>query len=260
MHNNMKKIVIICLFALLLQSCGSLNMGALSSASEKALQALMISDQDIEQYVGEYIRQLDSENTIAGANDPYAVRLNRIAGAINNQNGINIKVYKTNDVNAFAVADGSVRIFSGLMDIMSDEEVLGVIGHEIGHVKLTHTKNAFKNALLTSAARDVVGSVGGLGSTLSASILGDIAEALSSSRFSQRQEFEADDFGYEFLKAAGLNPWAMALSFGKLKQMEEQAGGNASGAILQLFSTHPDLETRIRRMSERATQDGFRRP
>ena len=35
-------------------------------------------------------------------------------------------------LNAFACADGSVRVFSSLMDIMTDEELLGVIGHEVG--------------------------------------------------------------------------------------------------------------------------------
>ena len=47
---------------------------------------------------------------------------------------LNFKVYYVIDVNAFACADGSVRIFSSLMDIMTDDELLGVIGHEVGHV------------------------------------------------------------------------------------------------------------------------------
>ena len=237
--------------------CGSMNMTSATSAGVKALQALTISDAQIEQYVSDYIRQLDRENTIATGNDPYNVRLERIAGPINNRDGINIKVYKTKDVNAFAVADGSVRVYSGLMDIMSDEEVLGVIGHEIGHVKLKHTKEAFKNALFTSAARDAVSSAGGWATTLSSSVVGDLAETLSSSQYSQKQEREADDYGYEFLKAHGLNPWAMALSFEKLKQMEEQAGGAATGPVLQLFSTHPELDERISRMAKRAEKDGY---
>ena len=240
--------------------CSSINMTSATSAGVKALQAMTLSDAQIEGYVGDYVHQLDAQNTIAGPNDPYSVRLNRIAGAINNRDGINIKVYKTKDVNAFAVADGSVRVYSGLMDIMSDEEVLGVIGHEIGHVKLKHTKEAFKNALLTSAARDAVSSTGGLAATLSGSVVGDLAETLSSSQYSQKQEREADDYGYEFLRSHGLNPWAMALSFEKLKQMEEQAGGRASGAVMQLFSTHPDLDERISRMVRRAEKDGFPMP
>ena len=94
----MRKLFILATFAAFgAAGCGSVSM---NSASMKTLQALSISDEQIEQYVGEYIRQLDSENTIASVNDPYTLRLNRIAGPINNRDRINIKVYKTKDVNA----------------------------------------------------------------------------------------------------------------------------------------------------------------
>ena len=49
---------------------------------------------------------------------------------------LNFKVYDVIDVNAFACPDGSVRVFSSLMDIMDDDELLGVIGHEIGHCRI----------------------------------------------------------------------------------------------------------------------------
>lgn len=246
--------------AFIVSGCGSLNTNALTSGGLKLAQAYMLTDEEVEGYVAEYVTQLDAENVIATGTDPYNVRLQRIAGAINNRDGINIKVYKTQDVNAFAVADGSVRVYSGLMDVMSDEEVLGVIGHEIGHVKLKHTKEAFKDALRNSAYIDIISSAGGVVQNLPGSVWANIGESLASARFSQKQEFEADDYGYDFLKAHGLNPWAMALSFEKLKQMEAAAGGNASGAVLQLFSTHPNLDQRIAKMSERATKDGYARP
>jgi putative metalloprotease len=244
--------------ALIATGCSTLNTAQLMSAGSKALQAATLSDAQVEAYVGDYITQLDAQNTIATGNDPYAVRLNRIAGAINGRDGINIKVYRTKDVNAFAVADGSVRIYSGLMDIMSDEEILGVIGHEIGHVKNHDTRDAFRNALLTSAVREGIASAGGAAATLSASQLGDLGEAFAQSQYSQKQEYAADQYGYDFLKSHGLNPWAMALSLEKLRQME--AGGQTSGAVQQLFSTHPDLANRTQRLAARATQEGIARP
>ena len=254
-NDAMKKVFFILIAAAVVAGgCGTINPSALS----KSVQALSLTDAQVQGLVGEYVHQLDAENTIAGPGDPYTVRLNRIAGAINGRDGINIKVYKTTDVNAFAVADGSVRVYSGLMDIMTDEEVLGVIGHEIGHVKLNHTRKAFQAALLTSAVRDQLSSQQGWVGTLSKSMAGDLFETLSSTQYSQKEEREADDYGYDFLKAHGLNPIAMALSFEKLKQMEAQAGGgSASGPILQLFSTHPELDSRIKRMKDRAAKDGY---
>lgn len=239
--------------------CSSVNYAQVASAGVTALQAATLSDAYIEQMVGQYIEQLDAESTIAGPNDPYAVRLNRITSSFNNKNGINIKVYKTKDVNAFAVANGSIRVYSGLMDIMTDEEVLGVIGHEIGHIHNKDTKDAFRNALLTSAVRQGLASAGGRVGALSASELGALGEALMSSQYSQKQELEADEYGYEFLKSHGVNPWAMALSLGKLRQMEQQ-GGAKSSAMQQLFSTHPDIEKRMGRLEQRAKKEGYANP
>ena len=52
----------------------------------------------------------------------------------------------------------------------------------------------------------------------------------------------------------------MALSFQKLKSLQEEAGAQGSSKLNQLFSTHPDLDTRIQRMEERATADGIEKP
>lgn len=146
------------------------------------------------------------------------------------------------------------------MDIMSDEELLGVIGHEVGHVAHKHSKNAFRTALLTSALKDGVSSQGGTVAALTDSQLGDLSEALVNASYSQKQEREADDYGYDFLKKAGKNPWAMALSFQKLKQLQEEAGAQKTSKLNQLFSTHPDLDARIERMQKHATDDGIEKP
>jgi putative metalloprotease len=254
----MRTLFILCLSALAIQGCATLDTARMVSAATKASQALTLTDAQVNASVASYIAQLDQENTILTGNNAYTQRLNRIASSINNRDGINIKVYQNQEANAFAVADGSVRVYSGLMDIMSDEELLGVIGHEIGHVKNHDSRDAFKTALLTSAGRDLIASLGQGAASISDSMVGDLFETLSSTQYSQKQENDADDYGYNFLKSHGVNPWAMALSFEKLKSM--QASGASSGAVMQLFSTHPELDKRIQRMSQRATTEGFTRP
>ena len=52
----------------------------------------------------------------------------------------------------------------------------------------------------------------------------------------------------------------MALSFQKLKKLQEEAGAQKSSKLNQLFSTHPDLDARIQRMEERATSEGIEKP
>lgn len=232
------------------------------SGASKAVQAVTLTDEQMAAYVKEYIDWMDKHNQVCADDDPYTIRLKKLTEGLKEVEGIplNFKVYYVIDVNAFACADGSVRVFSSLMDIMSDEELLGVIGHEVGHVAHKDSKKAFRTALLTSALKDGVSSQGGKVAALTDSQLGDLGEALVQANYSQKQERDADDYGYEFLKKAGKNPWAMALSFHRLKQMQEEAGAKKNSKLNQLFSTHPDLDSRIRRMEERATTEGIQKP
>lgn len=224
----------------------------------KAGQALTVSDSQVQKYVKQYVTGLDKESKVAGEGNKYTVRLDRIVSGLTSVDGIplNFKVYITNDVNAFACADGSVRVYSGLMDLMNDDEVLGVIGHEIGHVAHKDTKKAFKAALLNSAARDALMSAGGIVGTLSGSQLGAIGEQLANTSYSKKQENDADVYGYEFLKKHGKNPWAMAMAFKKLMSMEN-GGGGLSSKVKQLFSDHPATKSRIKNMEKRALKDGI---
>jgi len=228
----------------------------------KAAQAVTLTDDQMAEYVREYVVWMDENNQVCDAESPYTIRLNKLTEGLTDADGIklNFKVYYVIDVNAFACPDGSIRVFSSLMDIMSDEELLGVIGHEIGHIAHRDSKNAFRTSLLTSALKDGVASTGNKAAALTDSQLGDLGEALMSATYSQKQERAADDYGYEFLKSKGKNPWAMALSFQRLKQMQEEAGATKSSKLTQLFSTHPDLDARIVRMTERAEKEGVERP
>ena len=115
-------------------------------------------------------------------------------------------------------------------------------------------------ALLTSALKDGVSANGGVAAKLTESQLGDLGEALVNANYSQKQEKAADDYGYEFLKSHGRNPYAMALSFMKLKELEQKQGYGKTSKVNQLFSSHPDLDLRIKRMSERAEKEGFTKP
>lgn len=239
----------------LFSGCSSLNLARASSAGIKAVQAATISDSYVESMVSEYIVQLDAASDVAGPADPYTLRLNRIVAPLAGS-GFNFKVYLTPQVNAFAVADGSIRVYSGLMDLMTDDEVLGVIGHEIGHVMNKDTKDAFRHALAVSAVRDGISATGGVVGALSDSGLGDLTEALSSSQYSQKQELEADDYGYTFLVNHGINPWVLALAFEKL----ERLNGSSGSGVQQMFSSHPDTANRIARVEKKATKDGYVNP
>lgn len=255
-------IVMLACMAIATPAAAQFNLKKAVSGAAKVTKAVTLTDEQMADYVKEYIAWMDEHNQVCADDDPYTVRLKKLTEGLTDVEGIplNFKVYYVIDVNAFACADGSVRIFSSLMDIMSDEELLGVIGHEVGHVAHKDSKKGFRTALLTSALKDGISSQGGKAAALTDSQLGDLSEALVNATYSQKQERDADDYGYEFLKNAGKNPWAMALSFRKLKQLQEEAGAQKSSKLNQLFSTHPDLDARIQRMEERATSEGIEAP
>lgn len=100
------------------------------------------------------------------------------------------------------MANGCIRVYSGLMDLMSDNEVEGVLGHEMGHVALGHSRKAMQLAWATTAARSAAASVGGVTASLSQSELGDLGEKLVNAQFSQSQESQADDYSFDLLKNA----------------------------------------------------------
>ncbi len=231
---------------------------SLLSGGMKIMQSMSLSDQEVISYVSQAVTQLDKQNTVLPANNPYSIRLRKLTQGLTEVNGIPLtfKVYKVNEINAFACADGNVRVYTGLMDLMNDEEVLGVIGHEIGHVAHKDTKNLFKKALLTAAARDGLTSLGGTIGRLSRSSLGDLSETLIGAKHSRKAEEKADDYGYAFLKENGKNPWAMAMAFEKMLQLEESGH---QGAWMEILSDHPATVKRIERMSKKAKKDGFTR-
>ena len=259
---NIKLVIVAVMLAIATPAFAQLNKAKLLKSAGKAAQAMTITDEQMAAYVKESVDWMDKNNPVLPEDNPYTQRLRKLTEGITDADGIplNFKVYKVIDVNAFACPDGSVRVFSSLMDIMNDDELLGVIGHELGHVAKHHSKKQFKQALLTSAAKDAIASANGKVAALTDSQLGDLSEALLSSNYSRKQESEADDFGYEFLKENGKNPWAMAMAFKKMSQLEEQNGGGKQSTMSKMFSSHPDTKARIANMEKRAEKDKIAKP
>lgn len=225
----------------------ALDIGGLVGAGSKVVQAATLSDAEIKTLSDKACAQSDSQEKIAAPGSKYDVRLQKIAkqlgGTVNGQKA-SYKVYITKDVNAWAMANGCIRVYSGLMDMMNDNEVEGVLGHEMGHVALGHTRKAMQVAYGTVALRTAASSAGGVIGSLSQSQLADIGEKLVSAQFSQKQESEADDYSFDLLKKRGIDPNGLATSFEKLAQME--AGRQSS-----LFDDHPSSQARAQHIRDR---------
>jgi heat shock protein HtpX len=193
------------------------------------------------------------------------------------------KVYiiQNESPNAFATGRNPehavVAVTTGIMRILDPRELKAVIGHEVGHVKN-------RDILISSIAATIAGAIsylqtmllwgslfggrdrgGGL-LALAASIVAAFAAVLLQMAISRTREFAADRSGAEFVK----DPEALASALAKLhngvqvRPMQESAGVEATsslyivhpfragGGLGNLFSTHPPVEERIRRLRQMA--------
>lgn len=218
-------------------------------AALDVFKAATVSDDELKSVALQYRAYGDRTEKLAPANNKYSKRLARLTAKHVNEDGmkLNFKVYLSKEVNANATADGSIRVYSGLMDMMNDQELLAVIGHEIGHVKHAHTMGAMRTAYMASAGRKAVAASGGAGARLADSDLGELGEKLLNSQFSQSQETESDDYGLAFMKKHKYNVKAMEGAFRKIASL----GGKQAG-MDQMLSSHPDPGARADRMRDKA--------
>ena len=233
-----------------------INLGKAVSAASKGAQALAFSNEDAKKLSKESVEWMDKHNPVTNSKSAYTKRLNRLFGKHKSEDGLdlNYKVYHVVDINAFACADGSVRVFSSLMDLMTDDELLAIIGHEIGHVKNEDTKDAIKSAYLRAAAQDAAGAASGVVRALSDSELGEMANAMLDAKHSKKQESQADEYAYNFMKKHGYNVVAVYTAF---KKMALLSGGDNQSKFQKMMSSHPDSEKRAEAAKKRAIKDGL---
>jgi putative metalloprotease len=220
------------------------------------MTGLTFSDADAAALSKPAVDKMDTENKVAGPTDPYAIRLDRVFGKYTKGEfyTLNYKVYLTKDINAFATADGSVRVFSGLMDVMDDNELIAVIGHEIGHVNNHDSRDAMKALYQKEALIDAAASQSNKVAAITDSQLAKIGSAMIDSKHSRKQESEADLFAYDFMKKNGYNVNAEESAFRILAKMSE---GAQSSVIDQMMSSHPDSKQRADDAKARAENDGL---
>lgn len=225
-----------------------IDLGRAIGAAADLGKAATVSDEDVKNYARQMRAYEErAREQVEPPGSKYAQRLASLTDRYRGYDGLalNFKVYSSKTVNANASADGSVRVYAGLMDLMTDNELLFVIGHEIGHVKGGHSAKAMRTALATSGMRKAISaSTSSTAVMLADSQLGGLVEGVVNAQHSQAQETESDDYGMQFLKRNKLPTDAAASSLRKLAALSK---GGAS-----ILSSHPDPGKRADRMASAA--------
>ncbi len=168
-------------------------------------------------------------------------------------------VKKDKEINACAYPGGILIVNSGLIDKSSDDdELAGVISHEIGHVIHRHTlKQALHNCGLLTCLSLISGGVGGTADADKLETAFALAQKLESLNFSRTQETDADVTGLALEVKAGYNGDGLIKFFRRLEKEEGEAGKN-SERLFAMLSTHPmsaDRAARIEAELKRLKQE-----
>jgi putative metalloprotease len=233
------------ILGLLLAGCEDTDIGLATQAGIEAVKAVTLDDEDVQRLAAAVSAQYDRKHTLAPPDNPYAQRLQRLTAPYAEYAGhaFDFKVYLSPTVNAFAMADGTIRIYSGLMDMMNDSELLFVVGHEMGHVVDDHVKEKIRLAYAGSAVRKAIAAQRNEAGQIARSVLGALAQQLVNAQFSQKEEGEADDFGLVFLQNKGLGEQPAVSAMMKLASL---------GNDHSFLSSHPAPEARADRLAENA--------
>jgi len=231
---------------------GCIKNGQIDVASEMqvgvtVLQAATLDEKQVVKAASLSAQQLDGNSKVAPPGSAYDQRLRYITRNLTQVDGVklNYKVYLDKNINAFAMADGTVRVHSGLLDAMPDDQVLAVIGHEIGHVKLKHSYEQMRKQLYTNAAFKAAASSDALGN-MTSSQLGAVAYKAVNARFSQTDELSADTYAVQLLERLGQDPRAMRRSIETLQRRYGSGGG--------FLSSHPSNPDRLRNIDSQVAR------
>jgi predicted Zn-dependent protease len=157
------------------------------------------------------------------------------------------KIADEADANAFALPGGWVYVTRGLLALSNrEEEVAGVIGHEMAHVLERHAVSrvgaATPLAILFGVPSGILGMVSpSLGGIVGGA--GRVVSGLALAPYSREQEREADRVGIALAARAGWDPSGLADFLGTLERAETLAASAPSRS--SFFATHPSLPDRV---------------
>lgn len=237
----MLRLLVILFCFLFTTGCDNTDMLTAIDGGKDAVKAIMLSDKDVLAISSKSTDFLDKKNRLAPPDNKYSIRLNRLINQKFQDGDVafNYGVYISPEVNAFALADGSIRIYGGLMDMLTDGELRFVIGHEMGHVVKRHIREKIRLAYAASAVRKGVASQNNAAGEIARSVFGGFAESLINAQFSQLEEKEADDYGLLFLKKKDFEPRDAVSALKKLAGL---------GKGHSFLSSHPDPDKRAERL------------
>lgn len=162
------------------------------------------------------------------------------------------KLVESKDINAFSLPGGYIYVFEGLVDfVQSDDELAGVLAHEITHASERHVATLAKESAKLSKIQIplILASIltGGVASGLGVGLFGSVyAGTAITNGWGQKAEESADYGGFQYISASKYNPTGMLTFMERLSLKDYIYNGPEVG----IFRTHPPSKFRAERLEE----------
>ncbi len=185
--------------------------------------------QQVKQVGNRVVRKFDEELKSRGVQDPYRFDFHLLRDS------------KT--VNAFALPGGQIFITAGLLGRLgSEDQLAGVLGHEIGHVVHRHSSQQMAKSEFFQGLAGAATAASGSYNT--AQVANYVAQ-VKMMKYGRDDELESDEFGVEYMIRAGYDPNAMI----EVMEILAEAGGGDMDRD-EFMSSHPNPANRISHIRE----------
>lgn len=177
-------------------------------------------------------------------NDSITKSLNKLLKPLCEENGIErdslkVHIVKKDEINAFALPDGHLVVYSGLIEASKNEQALiGVLGHEIAHIEHNHVMKKLSKEIGFSVLMSI--TTGGNNS----GVIRQVMHTLTSSAYDRSLEKDADITSVEYMLKAEVNPAPFA------DFMYEMSLDNELESALSWINSHPESEERAKYILE----------
>lgn len=160
-------------------------------------------------------------------------------------------------VNAMAIPGGFVYITRGMLErINSEDELAGVLGHEITHVTARHAAQQMSRAELAQVGMVLGSVVAGPEATQAYGQLAELGMNLLFQRYSRGQESQADLVGTGYVARAGWNPIGSERMLMALQRLDK----HPAAGIDKYFLSHPDPAKRVRDVEKKVKEIAAQNP
>ncbi|WP_105902069.1 M48 family metallopeptidase [Vibrio gangliei] len=225
-----------------------LLLSACSSSPTGRSQVILFSDSEMAQLGSQSFEQMKQEekvSTNAKTNAYVTCVANAITKQVPKQDSFDdweVVVFDSEQVNAFALPGGKIGVYTGLLNVATNQDQLAtVLGHEVAHVLANHGNERMSRSQITNTGLQIT-DVALAGSEYRSMTMGALGLGVQygiTLPYGRTQETEADIMGIDLMAKAGFNPQQ---SIQLWKNMAKASGGSQPP---ELLSTHPSHNTRI---------------